>query len=142
MRAIYHNFITEKDLVELKKLKLNSSIRILSETNEVVNRVIESLKKDFTFEIKELSYYRLEQTANHGHDWHKDTGSNNHMPWCQVGCSILLESDCEGGKTYYKENDKVTTVERGIFDLIAHTSDVLHKVDPPEGHRLVFLIFI
>ena len=142
MKKIYHNFITKEDLTELKKIEINSNTRILHKPNDIVDRVINVLKKDFTFEIKELSYYRLEKTTESGHNWHKDTGSNNHMPWCQVGCSILLESDCEGGKTYYKENDKVITVERGIFDLIAHTSDVLHKVDPPNGHRLVFLIFI
>ena len=142
MKKIYHNFITKEDLTELKKIEINSNTRILHKPNGIVDRVINALKKDFTFEIKELSYYRLEKTTENGHNWHKDTGSNNHMPWCQVGCSILLESDCEGGKTYYKENDKVTTAERGIFDLIAHTSDVLHKVDAPNAYRLAFLIFI
>ena len=142
MRKIYRNFISNKDVIELKKLKENKSIRILEEENYVVNKVIKQLQDDFDFEIKKESYYRLEPTADHGHEWHVDTGSSNHMMWCQVGCSIMLESSCDGGSTYYNIDGEIIEVDRNVYDLIAHTSDVLHKVDPPKGHRLVFLIFI
>tara|TARA_R110002020_G_scaffold245271_1_gene458972 strand:- start:43 stop:357 length:315 start_codon:yes stop_codon:yes gene_type:complete len=104
--------------------------------------VLNKLKEDFDFEVLKESYYRLEKTSVDGHGWHKDTGDTDHMMWCQVGCSILLESDCDGGKMYYKENDEIIKVERENFDLTAHSSDMLHKIDPPNGYRLVFLIFI
>lgn len=142
MRRIYHNFITEEEVEQLKLLKVNKSNQILLNPNSVIDKIIDTLKKDFEFEIKKESYYRLEQTADHGHGWHKDTGSNDHMLWCQVGCSILLESECSGGATYYKESGKIIEVDRDKLDLIAHTSNIVHKVDPPKGYRLVFLIFI
>ena len=142
MKKIYRNFITQKDVEYLKKLNLHEDVSILDKNNKVIDSILNKLKEDFDFEVLQESYYKLEETPTTGHDWHKDTGSGDHMVWCQVGCSILLESDCDGGKTYYKEDDKVTEIDRDTFDLVAHSSDTLHKVDPPNGYRLVFLIFI
>lgn len=142
MRKIYHKFLNEQEVLMLKSLKINQSYIILNEKNLVVDKILNRLSKDFKFEIKPASYYRLEKTSEQGHGWHKDTGSNDHMMWCQVGCSILLESHSDAGKTFYNIEGEIIEVERDRLDLIAHTSDVLHKVDPPEGHRLVFLIFI
>ena len=33
------------------------------------------------------TYTRLEKAGYH--DWHVDTGKDNHMPWCEYGISIL-----------------------------------------------------
>ena len=65
--------------------------------------------------------------------------------WCEVGVSLLLKEADEGGKTYYAENgDKNNPIEvdRGLYDLVAHTSDEWHMVEKHEGERIVFLMFI
>ena len=142
MRKIYRKFLSEQEAEILKSLVVDQSCIILNQKNIVVDKILNRLSKDFEFEIKPASYYRLEKTRKEGHGWHKDTGDSNHMMWCQVGCSILLESESDAGKTFYDIDGEIIEVERDKLDLIAHTSDVLHKVDPPEGHRLVFLIFI
>ena len=142
MRKIYRKCIGESEVAMLKQLELNQSFGVLNEPNPIVDKIINKLSKDFSFEIKPQSYYKVERTSDQGHGWHKDTGDNNHMMWCQVGCSIILESGKEAGKTFYNIEEEIIEVDRDRLDLIAHTSDVLHKVDPPQGYRLVFLIFI
>ena len=143
MRKKYSNFLSEEDISYLyDTLVVSDKYYVLKTKNEVVNKIINKLKLDFDFTVKEKSYFKIEQTGQEGHDWHVDTGSNNHMMWCELGGTILLKADYQGGKTYYKEDDKVVEVERGIGDLCAHRSDIEHKVDPTTGNRQVFLIFI
>ena len=142
MRKIYRKCIGEAEVAMLKQLEINQSFGVLNEPNPIVDKIINKLLKDFSFEIKPQSYYKVEKTGDQGHGWHKDTGDNNHMMWCQVGCSIILESEKGTGKTFYNIEEEIIEVDRDRLDLIAHTSDVLHKVDPPQGYRLVFLIFI
>ena len=143
MRKKYNNFLSKEDISYLyNTLTVGDKYYILNNKNKVVDKVINKLKLDFTFTIKEESYFKIEQTSQHGHDWHVDTGSNNHMMWWELGGTALLKADYQGGKTYYKEDDKVVEVERNIGDLCAHSSDVEHKVGPTTGDRQVFLIFI
>ena len=148
MQKVYRKFITKCDIEYLKQLHwdknfaLYRSAHILNTNNRVINKMLDALKEDFDFEVLKESYCRIEETPTDGRDWHSDIGSSGQMPWCQVGCSILLENNCDGGKMYYKEDDKVIEVERDVLDLCAHSSNVLHKIDPPNGYRLVFLIFI
>ena len=143
MRKKYSNFLSEEDISYLyDTLVVSDKYYVLKTKNEVVNKIINKLKLDFDFTVKEKSYFKIEQTGQEGHDWHVDTGSNNHMMWCELGGTILLKADYQGGKTYYKEDDKVVEVERSIGDLCAHRSDIEHKVDPTTGNRQVFLIFI
>ena len=143
MRKIYHKAITveEKDTLKRDILR-NRNHSILNKPNDVVDKLVNMLSKDFEFEVKEQSYYNLEKTNNKGHKWHIDTGTDNHMMWCQVGVSLLFESDYDKDITYYREDDDIIEVYRDDLDCIAHTSDVPHKVDPPKGDRLVLLIFI
>lgn len=143
MRSKYINFLSEQDISHLyKTLFLNEKYYVLKTKNKIVDKIINKLAIDFDFEIKEQSYFKIEKTSGEGHDWHVDTGSSNHMAWCEVGCTVLLKGDYNGGETYYKEEDKVVEVERAIGDLCAHSSDVEHKVNPTVGDRQVFLIFI
>ena len=143
MRKKYSNFLSEQDISYLyNTLVVSDKYHVLKTKNKVVDKIINKLKLDFDFTVKEESYFKIEQTSQEGHDWHIDTGSNNHMMWCELGGTILLKADYQGGKTYYKEDNKVVEVERSIGDLCAHKSDVEHKVDPTTGNRQVFLIFI
>tara|TARA_Y100001938_G_scaffold148830_1_gene233660 strand:+ start:62 stop:487 length:426 start_codon:yes stop_codon:yes gene_type:complete len=141
MRKIYKNFITKKEAnVLLKTL----GGKIIDSKNKITNKIVDKLKEDFDFKIKPESYYHIEHYPS-GHPWHKDTGINNHMSWCQLGVSILLKNSSSGGDTYYAEDIKGTNKiksDRKLYDLIAHTSDEWHMVEPHEGERVVFLIFI
>ena len=141
MKKIYRNFITDEEVDILKKL---SSVKLLESENKVVKKILYQLEKDFKFTIKDESYYYTEKYPI-GHPWHKDTGNNNHMSWCEVGVSILLEEPISGGNTYYADNvkgDNKIKSDRKLHDLIAHTSDVYHMIEPHVGSRNVFLIFI
>jgi hypothetical protein len=119
-----------------------SFVNIKGETNPTILKIIGILREHFDFVIKPESYWRIEHTPN-GHDWHVDTGTNNHMMWCQVGCSILLTStkEFEGGETLYNKEEPYS-VERDIYDIAAHTSTEWHMVKPHTGNRVVLLLFI
>ena len=146
MRKIYRNFTNEKEVLDNPKLVASRSShhKIKNTDNDFVKKVINKLSEDFNFKVKDESYWLIEHRPK-GHMWHKDTGSKNHMMWCEVGVSLLLKEADEGGKTYYAENgDKNNPIEvdRGLYDLVAHTSDEWHMVEKHEGERIVFLMFI
>jgi len=137
MRRLYRNALSENDINYLKNSNVKFG-RINKDKNPVVDKVLKLISSEFEFKVKDESYFRIEQTLESGHPWHVDTGSNNHMLWCQVGLSVILASDCEGGETEYEDG----VVNRGVGDLIVHTSDVKHQVRPFKGYRLTFLMFI
>jgi len=137
MRKIYRNIITKEDVVKFGSTKK----KVLKNKSNIVSDIINILKKDFDFTIKKSSYCLVEHYPS-GHDWHVDTGSNDHMKWCELGVSILLTEPTFGGDTYYKDGEEIIKSDRGLYDMIAHTSDELHKVDSHEGYRSVFLMFI
>lgn len=141
MRVLIKNAINKEDHDALPKDE-TSYVLISGETNPTILKIIDTLKEHFDFTIKPQSYWRIEHNPN-GHDWHVDTGTGNHMPWCQVGCSILLTSNNEfsGGETLYNKEEPIKT-ERDIYDIVAHTSDEWHKVEPHTRNRVVLLLFI
>ncbi len=142
MRILVKNAINKEDHDTLLDKIDTSYVLISGETNPTILKIIDTLKEHFEFTIKPESYWRIEHKPN-GHDWHVDTGTHNHMPWCQVGCSILLTSnkEFEGGETLYNQEEPVE-VERDLYDIAAHSSDELHKVNSHTGNRVVLLLFI
>jgi hypothetical protein len=143
MRKIYRNFITKEEASEQFNNR-RFKYYIKESKNKLVDKVINKLREDFDFEIKDDSYYRVESKFD-GHQWHKDTGSSDQMAWCQVGVSILLQDGKSGGETFYgKEKDDKNPIksDRKLYDLVAHTSDEWHMVTKHEGKRIVFLMFI
>jgi hypothetical protein len=146
MRKKYANFLDIDEIQFLLKdfKKYNKNTLLTELLPAPVKRVFDQLSADFDFEVKDKSYWRLERRPS-GHGWHKDTGTNNHMAWCQVGASILLTGDFTGGNTYYSQDETLQEVKeeyRELGDLLAHTSDVWHKVDNHDGNRTVLLMFI
>ena len=146
MRKIYRNFIDKQTAIECLSNTSQNRHSLLKTDNALVKRIIEKLKEDFEFNVKEQSYWLTERRGS-GHVWHKDTGTSNHMVWCEVGVSILLseQDDFKGGDTWYGDDEKGTNAtksKRKPYDLVAHTSDEWHKVDSHEGQRNVFLMFI
>jgi hypothetical protein len=143
MRKIYKSFTDKKEVEDILKNR-SGKLKLKSNQNKFVKKILNKLKEDFEFTINRNSYYIVEQRQS-GHNWHKDTGSNNHMTWCQVGVSILLKDGDSGGETYYADDDKETNKiksNRKLYDLVAHTSDEWHMVTPHTGERVVFLMFI
>jgi len=132
----------------------------IHEGSAILTKLLEIIRADFDFEVKGVkgvkssgeSYVRLETNKN-GHRWHNDRGgysmddANLHMPWCQLGVSILLSSEDNftGGDTYYADDDKETNkvkADRRRYDMCVHASDVWHMVESHEGTRTVLLMFI
>jgi len=141
MRILIEQAIDELDHKALTET-MAFSTPLAHETNPTILKIINILKEHFDFVIKPESYWRIEHKPN-GHGWHVDTGTNNHMMWCQVGCSILLTSNQEftGGKTFYDQENPVES-KRDKYDIAAHSSDEWHMVEPHQGDRVVLLIFI
>jgi hypothetical protein len=143
MRNIYKNFISEEEALSMSKGEV-SKVKIIDTKDEFIKKVLNKIKEDFDFTVNENSYYAIEHRPL-GHGWHKDTGTSNHMMWCQVGISILLKEGDSGGETYYADDDKETNKiksNRKLYDLVAHTSDEWHMVTQHTGKRVVFLMFI
>tara|TARA_R110002012_G_scaffold284590_1_gene475437 strand:- start:156 stop:620 length:465 start_codon:yes stop_codon:yes gene_type:complete len=154
MRQLYKNFITKEDVEKLLKNVSKSHMSVKNAFNNssdktfvefFINKIIKHLKKDFKFKIKKQSYFHIEETRPTGHGWHVDTGTSNHMAWCEIGLSIILKEGEGGGETYYADNQNginKTKSTRKIYDLIAHTSDQWHMVEPSLNGRFVFLMFV
>jgi hypothetical protein len=143
MRLIEPDFLDQEEIAYLLKTPRGLH-KLKSSSNPVVDKVVERLRRHFNFEINSNSYWRIEEKPD-GHEWHKDTGSNDHMLWCQVGVSIVLTNNFTGGETFYADDAGETNVvkqNRKIGDLCAHTSTEWHMVTPHQGRRTVFLMFI
>ena len=142
MRKIYKNYFTAQDA------KLAEALNGITKAVKLVDKypfskVIKTINDDFNVSPVKKSFLNVEQRSE-GHEWHKDTGTNDHMMWCRVGGSIILKKG-SGGDTYYADDDKETNKvksERGLYDLVLHTSDEWHMVEPNDGNRKVLLIFI
>lgn len=85
------------------------------------------------------SYTRIEK-LDRGHDWHVDTGSNDHMKWCDYGCSVLLTDSEDAGFLEYRDGGKIYPKEH-YCGLAIHSSDVEHRTEH-QGDRITFLAFI
>tara|TARA_R110002020_G_scaffold474561_1_gene706280 strand:+ start:67 stop:501 length:435 start_codon:yes stop_codon:yes gene_type:complete len=144
MRKKYSNFINEEEKENLISDFFPLRNKLKSTNNNIINKILIKLQEDFEFKIKNESYFLIEQNSD-GHKWHLDTGNHNHMPWCQIGVSMLLSEPNETGITYYAEDENGTNkikINRNIFDLLAHTSDEWHMVTPNNNNRTVLLMFI
>ena len=146
MRKIYRNFINQEDVDNENLLGIGQGMFhvLKSPENCLAYKVIDAIKEDFDFTVKKESYWRVE-SRHDGHQWHRDTGSSDHMMWCDVGISIILKNSANGGDTYYGDDIEGTNAvkaDRNQFDLIAHTSDEWHMVTKNDGKRGGFLMFI
>lgn len=139
MRFSIPDIVSEEDLDFLDKTRLNHSMNDWS--NPIIKRVLAEIQKVTSVELCPESYWRVESRSQ-GHKWHVDTGDTNHMPWCRIGCSVLISSpsDFQGGVLKYRDED----VKQEIYTLYGHTSDVEHMVTEhtPSGARRVLLLFI
>ena len=137
-------FVNYKPRIPISKDSKYTDSRSKYHKSKTIEKIIDKLREDFDFEINEESYWTVEHRKI-GHAWHVDTGARNHMLWCQVGVSIILNPSIKGGDTWYAEDKSgknAINSHRGLYDLCAHTSNEWHKVDAHEGNRIVLLMFI
>lgn len=91
--------------------------------------------------LEDPSYAKVERKSG-GHDWHLDTGSANHMPWCAFSAQILLSRPYEfaGGGFYFQGDDKPADsfCRLLIYDSVPENE---HRVLPHSGDRRVLLMF-
>ena len=109
---------------------------------KIVGDIISKLREDFTFEVTENSYYSLEEKPG-GHPTHQDCHYQGRM--FSIGTSLILKDGSYGGDTYYCDDRNGTNarkIDRGIYDLVAHTWEQWHWISPSSGGRKAFLLFI
>lgn len=140
MKLIIKNAITEEEEFLLPEFFQ----KLINNTNPIVDKLLLIIKKNVDFVLCNESYSVLEKTPESGHVWHKDTGTNNKMPWCKFGVSILLKGEHSGGELLYRDSDGKVFEQPGrkVYDMYIHTSDEEHKINRVVGNRRVFLMFI
>ena len=143
MRWVVKNIINESEESDLINYCGNSRRLIKNSQHKILSKILDVIRDYVDFDIKDESYFKIESRPA-GHPWHKDTGSNDHMLWCQVGGTILLSGDHTGGEISYRNEDGTEEMikDREKHDLYFHTSDVFHKIETSDGKRSAFLIFI
>jgi len=143
MRGFVEDFITPEESAILRGLPSGkgywrAEIKDL-DPNCTAFRIVDRLAHHFDYTLNDNSYICIEHQPK-GHDWHKDTGDKDHMPWCTYGCSIMLSRSYEytGGMFYYKDEQ----IKPDFCNLLWHDSKTMHKVDAHQGLRVVCIIFI
>lgn len=145
MKGFAENFITPEEAGVLRAIlgaedKHQVALKDIDEDSTawfVIQRLADHLPD---FKIHDESYMRIEVTRKSGHHWHVDTGTNNDMPWCKYGCSIMLSRDYEyvGALFRYRDVD----IQPEYCGLLWHDSSEKHMVERHQGVRAVLLIFI
>lgn len=142
MKVYLPDIITEEDRDELLALPRNMNLSFFDHFREpslqLVAQEVRSAVAPEDVSFLPPSYFRIEERAE-GHPWHKDTGNEDHMLWCDWGCSILLKDGTEEevGRLHYIDG----TVVHNYLGLAIHSSGEVHRVSRNKG-RLVFLAFL
>ena len=137
MRALIENAITKDDA----KVLLSTQLDKQDFNNPIIRKVLNKIEtvigeRDYS----SPSYLKIEASEN-GHDWHKDTGSNNHMKWCNYGCSLLIKKSEEGIFKYKSPSQEYSQKEH-YLNIILHSSDEWHKREKATKGRTVLLMFL
>ena len=139
MREFIPNVITPEEAALVVDEYINKNIT----DPEAVKGVIDKMKAAIEGVVKPNwdppTWTRVEKSRK-GHGWHIDTGSNNHMMWCDFGCSILLTNTEDSGFLEYRDGTKMLPEEH-FCGLAIHSSDVEHRAEQGGG-RVAFLAFI
>ena len=140
MRALIKDIITKKQASYFLKNTFNKYNFDDSCLLKVINKCSSLFDKKIN--LSKPSYWYVDSGKN-GHNWHKDTGSNNHMLWCNYGISIGLSSPdkVEGGIFEYKNPSAVITPNEHFLSAIIHDNNQEHKVSKSKN-RSVLLLFL
>lgn len=136
MKKVVPDVLTPEDRDDLLKLPPG----IIEDENPVIEKIkaiIESEVGPVSWESP--TYMRLEARVR-SHPWHVDTGTNNHMMWCEYGCSILLEDGTDEEVGYLEYQDG--TIVRNYLSLAIHDSKERHRITEHTKERKTFLCFL
>ena len=133
MRIVVHDALSPE---ELRKFPRGTGPGDYAEPE--ISRLVGLVKEYADVSTMYPAYCVVEQNPR-GHDWHTDTGNNNHMTWCSHTATVLLSdpADFEGGEFFFYDDQPITKAG----DLLIYSSDVKHKVNPHTGDRRVLLMF-
>ena len=139
MRIFLPNVITAEEAKILRETNIKKGEA--REIVEEIKRIIDTVS--FHINWKKPSYIRIEEKTS-GHKWHVDTGgpygSEGHMTWCNLGCSLLLTDDEDAGYLEYRDGTKLLPKEH-FCGLAIHSSDIEHKVSKNKT-RVALLLFL
>ena len=137
MRILIENVINEKDAKKVLKLRRGKR----NFDNPIIMKVLANIEEVIGNRGTTSPSYASVETRQKGHQWHKDTGSKDHMLWCNYGVSVLLK---KAGKALfkYKNPDKVYPQDAHYLNAIVHSSDQWHTVEDATGGRTVLLMFL
>ena len=109
----------------------------VSLAHPLVRRIIDLMPNA---KIVEHAYARVEAKPD-GHDWHVDTGTGDHMPWCGWSASVLLTppNQFKGGVLQF---DGPLEEHLHYLGAMIYSSDQKHRVTPHTGARRALLVFL
>jgi len=135
MRALVRKTITKEEAkILMEKDNINFEHPIIK---KIIKKCSKYTKRN---SASAPSYLRID-SGKHGHTWHKDTGTSNHMPWCNYGLSTLLSYPEDDGLFKYKSPELSYTQAEHYLNTIVHSSDEYHMVEPSKN-RTVLLMFL
>ena len=137
MREFIPNVITPDEATFLAGLRTAKNPKIKHSSVEKIHKAIESL---VAANWEPPTYTRLEHRLNLPHEWHKDTGSNDHMAWCKYGCSVVLTNEEGSGYLEYRDGFVLKAPEH-YCGLAIHSSDEEHRTQHT-GLRKTYLAFL
>jgi hypothetical protein len=122
-------------------LDIRSTVGKLQFGDRRLRSLVGFVQSHISVSLDPPSYVKVERKST-GHDWHLDTGSENHMPWCAYSAQILLSRPYEfagGGFYFHGEDGPVDSFCRLlIYDSVPENE---HRVLPHSGDRRVLLMF-
>ena len=139
MRAFIPNIITPEEAATIVAYYNTKHCPGDWDKLEAVDKIKKAIERVVKPVWEPPTYIRVEK-LDRGHDWHVDTGSNDHMKWCDYGCSVLLTDSEDAGFLEYKDG-KIFYPEEHYCGLAIHSSDVEHRTKH-QGARITFLAFI
>ena len=139
-------YISDKDILKLNNLTKNKKIyQFNNEAKKVFNLIQSNI--NIKLNDKKPSYWKIENDVAE-HNWHYDTGSNDHMDWCEVSGIILLNdpNDFEGGELEF-DDGKIYTGKNLKNKILIYTSKKKEKINKHRrkaytGQRNVMLFFL
>ncbi len=134
MRVFIKNVINKKDADTLKPGKQDFN-------NPIIKNILVKLEEFINKRTYNSPSYCVVEESEKGHDWHIDTGSMNHMQWCNYGVSILLRKS-DNGIFKYKEPNKEYTQNEHYLNALVHSSDQWHKREDATKGRKILLMFL
>ena len=108
MRKLIKKVLSEGECATLCNLAKTEKKKNPVLPHDIFAKIQESINSQIQVSWEYPSYYRLENIGK-SHGWHVDTGDTNQMPWCDYGCSILLNSAKDAGFLEYRDGGSCPT---------------------------------